>query len=146
MANTSKFTDEQVKKIKEAFINSVGKGKTIKEASESAGVDRTTIWLWRKADEEFNNQVIEIIDSRIQEVEDALFMNATSSEKAGDTAAQIFFLKNRSKGRWKDKQEFEHSGKIELSNLTDEEIDEYLNKLSEKRPTNGKAGKEKTED
>jgi hypothetical protein len=156
MANTSKFTDEQVKKIKKAFIESIGKGKTIIEASGASGVDRTTIWLWRQTDQEFDNKVIDVLDSRIQAVEDSLYVNATGYEVVdkdgnkktirGDTTAQIFFLKNRSKGRWKDRQEIEHSGKIELNNLTDEEIDEYLDRLSEKRRADGKTGEEKKED
>jgi hypothetical protein len=133
MANTSKFTDEQVKKIKKAFIESIGKGKTIIEASGASGVDRTTIWLWRQTDQEFDNKVIDVLDSRIQAVEDSLYVNATGYEVVdkdgnkktirGDTTAQIFFLKNRSKGRWKDKQEIEHSGKLELNK---EETDELI--------------------
>jgi transposase-like protein len=138
-----KYSEEQKNEIKNSVLTSLKNGASIPQACKAANIDRSTIWMWRKTDENFGNQVYEAKDSRIDIVEDALYINAT--EKMNITA-QIFFLKNRSKGRWKDKQEIEHSGKIELNNLTDEEIDEYLDRLSEKRRTNDKDGEEKKED
>jgi AcrR family transcriptional regulator len=138
----NEYSEEQKKRIKEAFLKSLNNGVTLDKAAESAGVTRATIWNWRNIDEEFNNAINETINSRTQTMEDALFQSGVK----GNVVAQIFWLKNRSKGRWKDKQEIEHSGKIELNNLTDEEIDEYLDRLSEKRRTNDKDGEEKKED
>jgi len=43
------------------------------------------------------------MDSRTQTVEDALYATAL----AGNVAAQIFWLKNRAKDRWKDKFEYD---------------------------------------
>ncbi len=87
---------------KEAFIKNLKAGVTIKDASTAAGIDRTTVWLWRKKWKSFNNKVLAIIDSRTQTVEDALYASATK----GNVAAQIFWLKNRAKDRWKDKFEY----------------------------------------
>ena len=43
-----------------------------------------------------------------------------------DTTAQIFWLKNRRPDRWRDKQQIEHSGTLEVENplagLTTEEL------------------------
>ena len=50
----------------------------------------------------FDNKVNAIIDSRNQSMEDALY----SSGIKGNVAAQIFWLKNRYRKRWKDR--FEH--------------------------------------
>ena len=87
---------------KRAFLQSLKSGVTIKDASDAAGIDRTTVWLWRKKWKGFNNKIFSIIDSRTQTVEDALYGSALS----GNVAAQIFWLKNRAKDRWKDR--FEH--------------------------------------
>jgi len=38
---------------------------------------------------------------------------------APDTTAAIFWLKNRQKDKWRDKQDIEQSGKIEISNADD---------------------------
>ena len=101
----NEYSEEERKKIKEYFLKSLDNGVSITKASEAAGITRVTIWQWRKDDIEFDNEVNSILDSRIQIVEDALFLNATEAKKSGDTIAQIFYLKNRSKGRWKDKTE-----------------------------------------
>ena len=39
-------------------------------------------------------------------------------QMAPDVTAQIFWLKNRKSAEWRDKAELEHSGKIELPNIT----------------------------
>jgi len=91
---------------KKAFLESLEKGVSIKEACDYAGVSRMTIWRWRKKYLGFNNKVLLIIDSRTQTVEDALYMNAVN----GNITAQIFWLKNRAKERWSDR--FEHSEEL----------------------------------
>ena len=91
---------------KRAFLESLEKGVSIKEACDYAGVSRMTIWRWRKIYLGFNNKVLLIIDSRTQTVEDALYMNAVN----GNITAQIFWLKNRAKERWSDR--FEHSEEL----------------------------------
>ena len=84
-----------------AFLKSLEGGVSVLKASKEASIDYKTIWNWRKDDKEFNNEVIAILDSRIMIVEDALFLSAVK----GNLGAQIFWLKNRAKDRWKDKFE-----------------------------------------
>jgi len=99
---TNESIKSRKKRQKEAFLKSLKAGTSITKASEAAGIDYSTIWLWRKKSKAFNNQVNAILDSRTQIVEDALYTNALKK----NVVAQIFWLKNRGKGRWKDK--FEH--------------------------------------
>ena len=89
-------------KQKETFLESLKRGTTITKASDAAGIDYSTVWLWRKKSKSFNNKVLAVLEGRTQIVEDALYMNAIKN----NVVAQIFWLKNRGKGRWKDK--FEH--------------------------------------
>ncbi|MHA1395784.1 MAG: hypothetical protein ACTSRZ_19965 [Promethearchaeota archaeon] len=90
------------KRQKEAFLESLRNGISIRKACKYASITEMTIWRWRKRSKAFDEEVLSILDSRTQTVEDALFMNALK----GNVTAQIFWLKNRGKGRWKDK--FEH--------------------------------------
>lgn len=46
-----------------------------------------------------------------------------------NTTAIIFFLKNRQKFHWRDKQDIEHSGNITYKDLTDEELDHKIRQL-----------------
>ena len=104
------LTEEELKAInaikkrqkrQEGFLLSLERGVSVLKASKEAGIDYKTIWRWRRDDEGFNDKVMAILDSRIMIVEDALFLNAAE----GNLGAQIFYLKNRSGGRWKDKTE-----------------------------------------
>lgn len=83
------------------FLKSLEGGVSVLKASKAADIDYKTIWRWRKDSKEFNNEVTAILDSRIMIVEDALFLSAVK----GNLGAQIFWLKNRAKDRWKDKFE-----------------------------------------
>ena len=95
--------DTIVMKRKESYIESLINGTTRKEASEAAGVCTTTIWNWRKDDQEFAKAVEVALEERIQIAEDSLYENV----KKGNVIAQIFWLKNRASKRWRDKQELE---------------------------------------
>ena len=124
-------------KKQENFLKSLEGGVSVLAASKAADIDYKTIWRWRKDDEEFNNKVMAILDSRTMIVEDALFLNAAK----GNLGAQIFYLKNRAKERWKDKIEedinlnvhkglsFEEFEKIKEMTIDEREV--LIKKLSE---------------
>ena len=95
---------------KEAFLESLEGGVSISDACKAANISRHAIWEWRKKSKRFDKKVNSIIDSRTQSVEDALFSSAVK----GNVAAQIFWLKNRAKERWKDKFEYDIPGDINV--------------------------------
>ena len=95
----------KTKQIKEAFILSLKRGSTHKEAQEACGVKSyVTIWNWKQKDKEFAKNIESALESRIKIVEDALYQSATGKEGKAKIIAQIFWLKNRGKN-WKDKQD-----------------------------------------
>ena len=94
----------------EAFLKSLEGAVSITDACKAASVSRHAIWEWRKKSKRFDKKVNSIIDSRTQSVEDALFATALK----GNVAAQIFWLKNRAKDRWKDKFEYAIPGDINV--------------------------------
>lgn len=122
-------------KRQEGFLKSLENGVSVLKASKAAGIDYKTIWRWRKDDEEFDDKVTAIIDSRIMIVEDALFLNAVK----GNLGAQIFYLLNRSGGRWKNKREEDITLNVKggldfneyrnMKEMTPDERKQYIEKL-----------------
>lgn len=122
-------------KRQDRFLKSLEGGVSVLKASKAADIDYKTIWRWRKDDEEFNIEVMAILDSRTMIVEDALFLNAAK----GNLGAQVFYLKNRARDRWKDKFPEELNlnvkGGLEfnefkiLKEMTENDRKEYISKL-----------------
>lgn len=69
-------------------------------AAREVGVDRTTIWRWRKADPEFNRACEEAEQAAIEAVEDALYRAALQ----GNVTAIQVILYNRAPDRWADRR------------------------------------------
>lgn len=88
-------------KQKEDFITALNQtGANISEACAKTGVPRSTFYYWRNTDDEFNQEVEDIGEAEIDFVESCLKKNI----RAGDTTAQIFYLKTRGKKRgWSEK-------------------------------------------
>ena len=109
MENSS---DSSLKKKRiESVLKSLGAGTSFLKACKAADIDQSTFWLWRQADKELNKQVLQVLDSRTQTVEDALYVGASK----GNVIAQIFWLKNRASGRWRDRQEAKIEGGLEIT-------------------------------
>lgn len=62
-----------------------------------------------------------------------ILVEEKSKEVIPDTTAQIFWLKNRKPDEWRDRQQVEHSGDMNINNpikeLTTEELRDLINKL-----------------
>ena len=122
-------------KRQDRFLKSLEGGVSVLKASKAADIDYKTIWRWRKDDDEFNIKVMSILDSRIMIVEDALFLNAAK----GNLGAQIFWLKNRNRKRWKDRFPEDINLNVEgglefnefkiLKEMTENDRKEYISKL-----------------
>lgn len=82
------------------FLASIKKGKEIADLQVTESLKK------RASGMKLKKQVVK--DGGIVEIED---------EIAPDTAAAIFWLKNRQPKIWRDKQETEHSGRVEITSL-----------------------------
>ncbi|HNV61397.1 MAG TPA: hypothetical protein PKN54_00470 [Candidatus Cloacimonas acidaminovorans] len=96
-------------RIIKAVLKSLKAGASIETACNKANVSFVTFWRWRKENKRLDNITKAIYDSRICIVEDALYRDAV----AGNTTAQIFFLKNRDVNRWRDRHELDVSSEEE---------------------------------
>ena len=115
-----KITEENRKIKKEAFLESLKSGVSITDACEAAKISRAAIWVWRQKSIRFDNKVNAVIDSRTQSMEDALYASGIK----GNVSAQIFWLKNRDRKRWRDRFEHEVSGVV-THKLLDVDVSEY---------------------
>jgi transposase len=81
-----------------------------KQIAHNMGISVGTLYAWRNKFSEFDEvfkRTKEIVD---YEVENALHRAAME----GNVTAQIFWLKNRRPGQWRDKQDVEYSGRVDV--------------------------------
>lgn len=123
-------------------------GATDKELADFFDVAESTINLWKKAHPEFSESIKEgklQADANVSErlysramgyshPEDKIFNNAgsemvvkTIKHYPPDTAAAIFWLKNRRPDNWRDKQEIDNLHRH--TDLSDEELNRRLAEL-----------------
>ena len=79
-----------------ALYKSLVRGATITKACQEAGIARHTFYIWTYNDPKFKQIMERAKRSRIQMVEDALFVSAMK----GSVNAQIHILKH--KGGWRE--------------------------------------------
>lgn len=127
------------------------------QIAENIGINPATLYDWKKKYPEISEALKrgkEVVDI---EVENALLKRAlgyeytetkteeyivegvpvkrvtkTVKEVIPDTTAQIFWLKNRKPGQWRDKQDIEHSGAVNVRKVYDEMSEEELKELAKK--------------
>ena len=92
-------------------------GLTEEQIAHNMGIDRTTLYRWKKKDCNILNALKRNKDIVDFEVENALLKNAME----GNVTAQIFWLKNRKQLEWREKIEYSTDAK-EISKL-DELLD-----------------------
>lgn len=107
MARPSSYKPEYAEKAMEFCLL----GATDKEMADIFGVSEQTLNTWKKEHPEFLESLKEGKEMADGKVARALYLQAIE----GNTTAAIFWLKNRRKNHWRDKQEVEHSGNVHIS-------------------------------
>jgi len=123
-------TEQHKKAILEALESSLG---VVTSACKKVGIGRTIFYEWLKVDEEFLKKVKDIDNVALDFAESQLHQQI----KSGNSTSTIFYLKTKGKKRgYIERMETENLNKnIDLSSLTDEEIEEQLKQA--RRVTNG---------
>lgn len=121
-------------------------GATDQEVADFFEVDVRTIYRWKHDHDEFCQSLKVGKETADERVERSLFQRAVGYEQdevkifmpanaaapvyapyrakiAPDTTAGIFWLKNRRPEQWRDKQDVEHSGGIEVKSLGLDQLD-----------------------
>jgi len=94
----------------------------IKTTCKKLGIDRQTFYNWKKYNEEFAKRVEDIEEGMIDFVEGKLY----EAIRERELTAILFYLKCKGKKRgYVERQELEHSGKIETVVRTTKKIEDY---------------------
>lgn len=85
-------------------------GLTMPQIASCLGVGRSTLYARMETDQDVLDAIKEGRAKGIATVTNALFQSA----KGGNTTAQIFYLKNRDPGEWRDRRDHEISGELSV--------------------------------
>lgn len=130
-------------------------GLSNEQIAKNIGINPDTLYTWKKKYPEISEAIKKGKEVADYEVENATFMAARGYYKEEDMVTNkgevvtvkkwyppnptlnIFWLKNRKKKIWSDKQEIEHSGGTDdtVTNLTPEERQERISQLKKKLMT-----------
>jgi hypothetical protein len=131
----SKATFENYKKQHLDFLDSLKKGKEVIDfevenalLKRALGYEYTEVTkerLLRK--DEKGNPITDIHGFPCYEI---AVTKTVKKEVAPDTTAQIFWLKNRKPSKWRDKQEVQHSGEININNPYENLSTEELKRIA----------------
>jgi hypothetical protein len=119
---------------KNAVIQALEKSLgVVTTACKQVGLGRSTFYEWLEKDPEFAKKVTDLQNVVLDFAESQLHKQISD----GNTSATIFYLKTKGKKRgYIERIETENTNKnLDLSNLTDEELEERLKQA--KRVTNG---------
>ena len=98
------------------------------QIAENMGIAASTLYRWKNEHKEISEALKRGKEAVDYQVENALLNNALN----GHTTAQIFWLKNRRPDKWRDKQDLEHSGGINVQNQYENMTEEELIELTKK--------------
>lgn len=136
-------------------------GATDKKMADFFEVDERTINRWKESQVEFCQSIKKGKDLADAEIASSLFHRAKgysckdtkfathegkitdakefTKNYPPDTTAQIFWLKNRQKENWRDKQDMEVSGQLDVRDVSKEDRQAQLTALLEKAMGNASA-------
>lgn len=97
-------------------------GLTNDQIAENMQIDRSTFYDWCNKYTDFADLLKEDKDYADTQVENALYKQALD----GNVTAAIFWLKNRRRNNWKDKQDVEVSGEVGI-------VDAMIKKANERK-------------
>jgi len=130
------------KEIVETLVKHLKKGSTITSACDAVGISKEAFYNWMKTKSDFYDSIKKVQSVADKQVENALFrsavgftitekeyrsikmkgfetgkelVKATKKKVLPNVTAQIFWLKNRNPDEWRDRQELEHSGFVDIT-------------------------------
>ncbi len=92
-------------------------GATMEEIAEALNIGTFTIYAWKRDRPDFAQAINEVKGAADDRVKNSLYNQAL----AGNTTAQIFWLKNRQPQRWRDRHETELI--VPVDDMPPEQID-----------------------
>ena len=124
-----------LRQTKATIVDSIAAGHSLTRAAGLAGVHRSTAYEWRMDDPEFRAALYEAAEARADVGEDLLWDHARSQHPGAVTAAIVI---NKQSGRFVDRQQIDSrsvtvSASVDLSHLTDQQLEDLLSLQSGRR-------------
>ena len=122
-------------------------GLTDEQIAQNIGISRSTLNVWKGKYPDISDSLKrgkEVVDRQVENAllkralgyqydeitrEGGVVTKVVTKEVQPDTTAQIFWLKNRKPVEWRDKQQIEHMGEMNINNPFADLSTEYLKKL-----------------
>lgn len=112
--------------------------EALKRGKEVVDIEVENALLNNALGYDYNDQVVSVKrvveyenGKRVKEISEPVVITL-KKHKPAETAAQIFWLKNRKPDRWRDKQDINHTGGIDIgkryADMPDEELEELVKK------------------
>jgi transposase len=112
----------------QAVIEHMKDGASLTSFAAEINVARSTINYWMESFPEFSEAV------KIAKAKCAAWWEKVSRTNAieggGNATLCIFGLKNMAPDEWREKQEIQHSGSIDISKMSDEELERKIAELA----------------
>lgn len=112
----------------QAVIDHMKEGASLTSFAASVGCARSSINVWMEQNPEFSEAV------KVGKANCAAWWEKISRQNAieggGNATLCIFGLKNMAADDWREKQEIEHSGSIDINKMSDDELERRIAELS----------------
>ena len=112
----------------QAVIEHMSEGASLTSFAASVMCSRSTINEWMSANPEFSESVK--VGKALCATWWEKVSRANAVEGGGNATLCIFGLKNMAPDEWREKQEIEHSGSIDINKLSDEDLERKIAELS----------------
>ena len=113
---------DTVKKKQEMIQQMSGSLGNIALSCKNVGISRQTHYNWLQSDPEYARDIQDVEEASIDFAESKLKQQIDS----GNTTATIFFLKTKGKSRGYTEEVHTVNRNVDMSNLTEEEVDRLL--------------------
>ena len=97
-------------------------GLTVEQVAKNIGIGKTTIYEWMKKYPNIQNALKIGAEEALMIAENSLFMLV----KKKNLGAIIFFLKNRSNGKWRDRHDVYTTESEEITESFSDKLDSYM--------------------
>ena len=123
MDNTTKYNNPKKTLMIQALTKSLG---NVSSACKSIGIERSTHYDWLESDPNYKNEVESISDYSLDFVESKLIENINDKKES----SIFFYLKCKGKKRgWIEKSEIQNTNINYNQEMTDEQMNDVLDKL-----------------
>jgi transposase-like protein len=108
------------------LVELIAEGSNLSEAARAVGINRSTLFRWRQADPEFDKAIRSAFVASVE----ALKREAERRAMNGSDKLLMFLLCNYAPDQFSNLQKLEHSGSLNVQQLSDEQLNAEIARLA----------------